>query len=134
MQPMMIRHAGSTTYLPVVLLGIRSALKDLGYTAAEMVYGQPLRLPGELFTPSPVPTLSVQQRIIRDLQTTFSALRPSAQRIPSNKHVFVSPHFQSTTHVFLTCLRWTLQGSFSLKEQHYFVPKLPHRSGCPRKR
>ena len=37
-----------TEVLPLVLLGIRSAWKeDLDATAAEMVYGQPLRLPGE---------------------------------------------------------------------------------------
>lgn len=39
--------------LPLVLLGIRSALKvDIGCTAAEMVYGTTLRLPGEFFTPT----------------------------------------------------------------------------------
>ena len=36
--------------LPLVLLGIRTALKeDLSATTAEMVYGTTLRLPGELF-------------------------------------------------------------------------------------
>lgn len=35
--------------LPIVLLGIRCAFKeDLKCSAAEMVYGQNLRLPGEL--------------------------------------------------------------------------------------
>ena len=39
--------------LPLVLLGIRTALKeDLSSTAAEMVYGTTLRLPGEFFSPS----------------------------------------------------------------------------------
>lgn len=38
--------------LPLVLLGIRTALKeDIASTAAEMVYGTTLRLPGEFFTP-----------------------------------------------------------------------------------
>jgi hypothetical protein len=38
----------------MVLLGIRTALKDdLGCTAAELVYGTNLRLPGEFFSPSP---------------------------------------------------------------------------------
>ena len=36
---------------PLVLLGIRTALKeDVGATAAEMVYGTTIRLPGEFFT------------------------------------------------------------------------------------
>ena len=39
--------------LPLVLLGVRTALKeDISSTAAEMVYGTTLRLPGEFFTPS----------------------------------------------------------------------------------
>ena len=39
--------------LPFVLLGIRTTLKeDISATAAEMVYGTTLRLPGEFFTPS----------------------------------------------------------------------------------
>ena len=37
--------------LPVVLLGIRTTLKeDLSCSAAEMVYGTTLRLPGDFFT------------------------------------------------------------------------------------
>jgi transposase InsO family protein len=40
-----------TESLPMVLLGIRTALKeDLHCTAAELVYGTTLRLPGEFFT------------------------------------------------------------------------------------
>ena len=53
--------------LPLVLLGIRTALKeDTSSTAAEMVYGTTLRLPGEFFTatllimyPSSKPTCSL---------------------------------------------------------------------------
>lgn len=38
--------------LPLVLLGIRNAYKeDLQSTPAELVYGETLRLPGELFHP-----------------------------------------------------------------------------------
>ena len=41
-----------TNMLPLVLLGIRTSLKqDLGCTAAELVYGTSLRLPGEFFSP-----------------------------------------------------------------------------------
>ncbi|KAJ0169646.1 hypothetical protein K1T71_014831 [Dendrolimus kikuchii] len=40
------------TSLPMVLLGMRSAFKeDLKATVAENVYGEPLRLPGEMLTP-----------------------------------------------------------------------------------
>ncbi|CAK1584822.1 unnamed protein product [Parnassius mnemosyne] len=42
-----------TESLPLVLLGIRSAFKeDLQSSSAELVYGEPLRLPGEFFDPT----------------------------------------------------------------------------------
>ena len=42
-----------TEVLPLVLLGIRSAWKDdVKASAAELVYGEPLRLPGEFFVPT----------------------------------------------------------------------------------
>ena len=44
--------------LPLVLLGIRTALEeDISSMAAEMVYGTTLRLPGEFFTPSQISSL-----------------------------------------------------------------------------
>ena len=47
-----------TDSLPLVLLGIRTALKeDTRSTAAEMVYGTTLRLPGEFFNPSSTPLI-----------------------------------------------------------------------------
>ena len=33
--------------LPIIMLGLRTAVKDLGVSLAEMVYGQAIRLPGE---------------------------------------------------------------------------------------
>ena len=43
-----------TEALPLVLMGICSSWKeDLSATAAEMVYGQPLRLPGQFLTSQP---------------------------------------------------------------------------------
>jgi transposase InsO family protein len=45
-----------TAALPLVLLGIRTAYKeDLQTSVAELVYGEPLRIPGELPTPTAKP-------------------------------------------------------------------------------
>jgi hypothetical protein len=42
--------------LPFVLLGIRTAFKeDLQASVTELVYGEPLRIPGELLTPTAEP-------------------------------------------------------------------------------
>ena len=46
-----------TKDLPWVLLGIRTASKeDLGYSSAELVYGQPLTAPGEFIGSRDRPT------------------------------------------------------------------------------
>jgi hypothetical protein len=45
-----------TEALPLVLLGIRTSFKgDLQASVAELVYGEPLRIPGELLTPTADP-------------------------------------------------------------------------------
>ena len=47
------QHTPWINALPLVLLGIRAAVKDdLGCSAAELVYGFRLRLPGQFFLPS----------------------------------------------------------------------------------
>jgi transposase InsO family protein len=53
-----MRHADQqwTEALPLVLLGIRTAYKkDLQALVAELVYSEPLRIPGELLTPTAEP-------------------------------------------------------------------------------
>jgi len=49
----LMAHGSTATWrqaLPLALLGIRTAIKeDLGHSPAEFVYGEMLRLPGELF-------------------------------------------------------------------------------------
>lgn len=87
--------------LPLVLLGLRSTVKeDLGFSAAEMVYGSTVRLPGEFFsdqTPS-APTASDH---IEKLRAWLAQLRPTAPRIARNRKVFTFPDMDSATHVFV---------------------------------
>ena len=66
--------------LPTVLLGIRSCIKDgLEGTAAEMVYGAPLKLPGEFFRnscASAEPCL--QEDFVKRLRFQMRQLRPAS--------------------------------------------------------
>ena len=78
-----------TEALSLALLGIRSALKqDMGCSTAELVYGAPLRLPGELIAPSatapPTPasfTASLQRTMValRTRRPVVRAARPGAR-------------------------------------------------------
>lgn len=86
--------------LPIVLLGIRSAIKeDLGCTAAEMVYGTTIRLPGEFFA-STATDLSPPD-YVEHLRLSCQRLRPTPARLPSTYDVFVSKDLSSSSHVFV---------------------------------
>jgi hypothetical protein len=88
------------TALPLVLLGIRTACKeDLQASTAELVYGEPLRIPGELLTPTADPVDAAHH--ITKLRQHTARLRP----IPATRHAspatFVHSDLEKWTHVFL---------------------------------
>ncbi|XP_015117542.1 uncharacterized protein LOC107041472 [Diachasma alloeum] len=68
--------------LPTVLFGIRSAWKDdLNATSADIVFGEPLRLPGEFLAPAPnngLPAVTIADR----LRNHFAELAP----VPGTRH------------------------------------------------
>ena len=85
----------------MILLGIRSTLKqDIGCSAAELVYGTTLRLPGEFFNrdtdkePDPVSYVS-------QLKTIMQQLQPTPVRLQQHKPSHVSDDLATCTHVFI---------------------------------
>ncbi|XP_014771143.1 uncharacterized protein LOC106869797 [Octopus bimaculoides] len=87
-------------FLPVVLLGCRTAVKaDLGFSAAELLYGTTLALPGTMLVPDisqpPNPTSYVTR--LRDYFSNLPTMSPRQQSSPSKgpsdidswSHVFV---------------------------------------------
>ena len=87
--------------LPLILLGIRTSLKqDINSTAAEMVYGTTLRLPGEFIHSSSSTSLSDTSEFLTQLKTHFRTLQPILPRLQL-PHSSI-PHALSTaTHVFV---------------------------------
>lgn len=87
--------------LPLVLLGIRTALKqDIGCSAAEMVYGQTLRLPGEFFSPSP--DAIDPHSFLSRLKSDMARLRPTQTRHHiSNRPFHIPCDLLECTHVFV---------------------------------
>jgi len=86
--------------LPLVLLGIRSAWKDdLKAPSAELVYGSPLRLPGDFFAPSPA-ACTVTDFASR-LRVHIGKLRP----VPASRHAapsaFIFKDLATASYVFL---------------------------------
>lgn len=87
-------------HLPFVLLGTRSAFKtDLKCTSAELVYGSPLRLPGEFFDTSE--DIVPQPQYLDDLRRSIQELQPTPPRFPSSRKVFVSQELTTCTHAFV---------------------------------
>ena len=64
--------------LPIALLGIRTVLKeDLHCTAAELVYGTTLRLPGEFFNSSGLATTLDPASYVVQLKRSMQQLHTS---------------------------------------------------------
>lgn len=86
--------------LPLVLLGLRTAFReDLKCSSAELLYGQPLRVPGEFFDP-PVGSVD-RSEFVKTLHDTFANLRPSKANHHTKPKVFVHKDLQTCDQVFV---------------------------------
>lgn len=104
--------------LPFVLLGIRTSFKDdLQCSSAELVYGEPLRLPGDFFD------CSVDKCItdVTDFSVRIRSFANKLQPVPFkhhsaiNKKIFVYKDLSTCSHVFLRedALRGSLQPAYT---------------------
>ena len=87
-------------HLPLILLGIRTTVKeDLGCSAAELVFGTTVRLPGELVYTQNIldiePSTFVQRLRVRMKNIRHTPPRPHSSRVQ------ISPDLQSCEYVFV---------------------------------
>lgn len=88
--------------LPLVLLGIRSAYKeDVKASAAELLYGEPLRLPGEFFVPSTPETVPDVTSFATRLRLHMAKLAPEPASRHSNKTFYVPKDLETAEYVYL---------------------------------
>ena len=88
-------------HLPMVLLGIRTALKeDLHCSAAELVYGTTLRLPAEFFDSSSSNELDPVNYVAK-LRSNMQTLRATPPRRHSKHKAYISKDLTRCTHVFV---------------------------------
>lgn len=91
-----------TDTLPAILLGVRNAWRDdCQATSAELVYGEPLRLPGEFLQASHREGQPNATELAQELREQFSKLRPTPASRHCEKRVFVFKDLQSSSHVFV---------------------------------
>lgn len=87
--------------LPIVLFGLRTAWKDdLKSTAADIVFGEHLRLPGEFLVPSTYKSLSPQD-IANRLRMQFANLAPVPGSRHSQRKVFVFKELATCSHFLI---------------------------------
>ena len=88
--------------LPLVLLGIRAALKDdMQCSTAELVYGTVLRLPGEFFHNSDNAELDDPSSYAARLRVTMQKLQATPVHSQPQRKVHVCKELPSCTHVFV---------------------------------
>ncbi|UYV81229.1 hypothetical protein LAZ67_20000409 [Cordylochernes scorpioides] len=87
--------------LPLVLLGIRSSLReDFNTTTAELVYGKPLPLPGTFFEDPPSAS-SPTEPWLEDFKRAMASLKPAPSKPHGNRHVYVPKPLETCPHVYL---------------------------------
>ncbi|KAK5648875.1 hypothetical protein RI129_003767 [Pyrocoelia pectoralis] len=87
--------------LPIVLLGIRTAWKeDLSAAAAEMVYGETIRIPGEFLNEHRKETLE-PENYVAQLRRQIQALKPVPTATHGTSKSFVFQKLSQATQVFL---------------------------------
>lgn len=88
-----------TEKLPFVMLGLRCAYKpDIHASAAELVYGTTLRLPGEFFTSGPEKN---ECDLVKELRQHLKTLQPTETSNHASEKPFVHQALASCSHVFL---------------------------------
>ena len=89
-------------YFTPVLLGVRSAVKErLGRSAAEMIYGTTLRLPGEFTQQYTVDANTDLENYSDKLRVAMSHLRLCPPRETHQTNIFQYKEIETCTHVFL---------------------------------
>ncbi|CAB0013451.1 unnamed protein product [Nesidiocoris tenuis] len=86
--------------LPVVLLGLHSVIPEDGYSPAELLYGQTLRLPGDLFLETSHGPTDLAN-FVQQLRRTCDKVRPSLACKPDARKFFIHPSLETASHVFV---------------------------------
>lgn len=91
-----------TEVLPLVLLGIRSAWKaDIEASSAELVYGEPLRLPGQFFVPNEAHKTADVTDFVTRLRSFMATLSPKPTSWHRTGPFYVPHELKEAAYVFL---------------------------------
>jgi hypothetical protein len=120
--------------LPTALMGLRAAIRtDTNTSAAQLTYGQGLRLPGDFITPSS--TVSTDQDFVRKLHESITSLTPTYLPHSNTRSMFVHSDLATCDAVFLRidAVRKPLQPPYEgpypvlKRNSKFFEIQLPRR-------
>ncbi|XP_017796719.1 PREDICTED: uncharacterized protein LOC108570044 [Habropoda laboriosa] len=96
------QNARWTEVLPTIMLGIRAAWReDLRSTAAELVYGETLRLPGEFLSPRPNEADQNPAEFVKGLREHFRGITPASGSNHGTRKVFIFKDLARTDQAFV---------------------------------
>ncbi|GFY70889.1 uncharacterized protein TNIN_200421 [Trichonephila inaurata madagascariensis] len=94
------RNAQWTIVLPTILMGFRATWKDdLQATTANMIYGAPIRFPGEFLCPLKPSADPIT--FVGRLRDSMQRLSPPTYRYHDQHTIFVRKDLATCSHVFL---------------------------------
>lgn len=123
-----------TDYLPIVLLGLRTAIKeDLKASPAELLYGSTLRLPGDFFCEDK--QLILHTEFAKELRGIMNSIRPQEVKEHRMQKIFIHPTLPSSRYVFVrndpvhNSLRMPYEGPFRVSKQYdkYYLLDIKER-------
>ena len=110
--------------LPMVLLGIRTSLKTdigvFGVSAAELVYGTTLCIPGECFTTSSEDPVVDPSNFVLQLKDTFQDIKANPPREQQRK-AFVHEDLITSTHAVRKPLQPPYDGVLKRDDKHFTI-------------
>lgn len=88
--------------LPTVLLGLRAALRcETGLSAAELVYGQALRLPGDFYSEVSPKYDGDDYTYVNKLRAILKSVCPKPRSASDSRKIFVYKDLSTCSHVFI---------------------------------
>jgi len=95
-------NSRGTKVLPTMLLGIRAIWRDnLKATAAELVYGETLRLSGQFLVQRQTENSDDGANFVKDLRRHFDELRPIDDIRHGERRPFLFKNIKEAEHIFL---------------------------------
>jgi len=88
--------------LPLILLSLRSTHREaLEACPAELLYGDTLRLPGDMVAPADPPLAAATHKLVADYKTAMAAIKPPNTAPNCYQPVYLKKTLPAANHVYL---------------------------------